>query len=91
MDNLNIHRRESLTDLYGAELVGEIWDRFTVPYTPIHGSWLNQAEIDIGIFSTQCLGARRIPDLKTSASVKLEPWSRRMNPARTKINRKFDR
>jgi DDE superfamily endonuclease len=51
MDNLNIHRRKSLTDLLGEEIGGEVWDRFTVHYTPTHGSWLNQAEIEIGIFS----------------------------------------
>ena len=34
-------------------------------YTPKHGSWLNQAEIEIGLFSRQCLGKRRIPDLAT--------------------------
>jgi hypothetical protein len=32
-----------------------------VHYTPRHGSWLNQAEIEIGLFSRQCLGKRRIP------------------------------
>src|ERR1700680_2615084 len=51
MDNLNIHRRKTLNDLYGAEVGGEIWDRFTPHYTPIHGSWLNQAEIEISLFS----------------------------------------
>ena len=62
MDNLNIHRIRSLTDLYGNEVGKEIWDRFTVHYTPTHGSWLNQAEIEIGIFARQCLGVRRIPE-----------------------------
>ena len=90
MDNLNIHRRKSLTDLYGAEVGGEIWDRFTVHYTPTHGSWLNQAEIEIGIFSRQCLGTRRIPDLQTLRR-EARSWNRRMNRARTKINWKFDR
>jgi transposase len=90
MDNLNIHRRKSLTDLYGAEVGGEIWDRFTVHYTPTHGSWLNQAEIEIGIFSRQCLGTRRIPDLRTLRR-EARSWNRRMNRARTKINWKFDR
>jgi transposase len=90
MDNLNLHRRKSLTDLYGAEVGGEIWDRFTVHYTPTHGSWLNQAEIEIGIFSRQCLGARRIPDLKTLRR-EARSWNRRMNRARIKINWKFDR
>jgi hypothetical protein len=90
MDNLNIHRCKSLTDLYGAEIGGEIWDRFTVHYTPTHGSWLNQAEIEIGIFSRQCLGTRRIPDLQTLRR-EARSWNRRMNRARTKINWKFDR
>jgi len=90
MDNLNIHRRKSLTDLYGTELGGEIWDRFTVHYTPTHGSWLNQAEIEIGIFSRQCLGTRRIPDLKTLRR-EARSWNREINRARTKINWKFDR
>jgi transposase len=90
MDNLNIHRRKSLTDLYGVEVGGEIWDRFTVHFTPTHGSWLNQAEIEIGIFSRQCLGARRIPDLKTLRR-EARSWNRRMNRDRVKINWKFDR
>ena len=90
MDNLNIHRKKPLTDLYGAEFGGEIWDRFTVHYTPTHGSWRNQAEIEIGIFSRQCLGTRRIPDLET---LRREPraWNRRMNRDRITINWKFDR
>ncbi len=90
MDNLNIHRKESLTRLYGAEMAGEIWDRFTVHYTPKHGSWLNQAEIEIGLFSRQCLGSRRIPDLKTLRRESLA-WNRRMNRNHVEINWQFDR
>jgi DDE superfamily endonuclease len=90
MDNLNIHRRKSLTDLLGEKVGGEVWDRFTVHYTPTHGSWLNQAEIEIGIFSRQCLGNRRIPDLKTLRH-EARAWNRHINRARTKINWKFDR
>jgi hypothetical protein len=33
MDNLNTHRRKSLTGTFGEEAGGEIWDRFTVHYT----------------------------------------------------------
>ena len=90
MDNLNIHRRKSLTDLFGQEFGGEIWDRFTVHYTPLHGSWLNQAEIEIGMFSRQCLGVRRIPDLKTLRR-EARAWNRRTNRAETKIHWNFDR
>jgi DDE superfamily endonuclease len=90
LDNLNIHRRKSLTDLLGDEVGGEVWNRFTVHYTPTHGSWLNQAEIEIGILARQCLGARRIPDLETLRR-ETRAWNRRMNRARIKINWKFDR
>jgi transposase len=90
LDNLNIHRRKSLTDLYGEETGGEIWDRFTIHYTPTHGSWLNQAEIEIGLLSRQCLGTRRIPDLRTLRR-ETRAWNRRMNRDRIKINWKFDR
>jgi DDE superfamily endonuclease len=90
MDNLSSHRRKSLTDLFGVEVGGQIWDRFTVHYTPTHGSWLNQAEIEIGLFSRQCLGKRRIPDLKTLRH-ESRAWNRRMNRDQIKINWKFDR
>jgi len=90
MDNLNIHSRKSLTDLLGSEFGNEIWGRFTIHHTPTHGSWLNQAEIEIGIFSRQCLGARRIPDLKTLRR-EARAWNRRMNRDRVHINWKFDR
>jgi hypothetical protein len=90
LDNLNIHRRKSLTNLLGAKVGGEIWDRFTVHYTPTHGSWLHQAEIEIGIFSRQCLGHRRLPDLQTLRR-ESQAWNRRMNRHHTKINWRFDR
>ena len=65
MDNLSTHTRKALVDRFGEEVGGWLWDRFTVHYTPKHGSWLNQAEIEIGIFSRQCLGRRRIGDIAT--------------------------
>jgi hypothetical protein len=37
MDNLNIHRRKALVDVFGAEMATQVWDRFTVHYTPTHG------------------------------------------------------
>jgi hypothetical protein len=90
MDNLNIHRRKSLTDVFGVEMGNEIRDRFTAHYTPTHGSWLNQAEIEIGLFSRQCLGTRRIQDLKTLRR-ESRAWNRRINGDRIQINWRFDR
>jgi DDE superfamily endonuclease len=90
MDNLNIHRQKSLTAVFGAEMGSEVWRRFSVHYTPTHGSWLNQAEIEIGLFSRQCLGKRRIPNLQTLRR-EATAWNRRMNRDRVKIAWKFDR
>jgi len=90
MDNLNIHRQKALADALGAEMAAQVWDRFTVHYTPTHGSWLNQAEIEIGLFSRQCLGKRRIPSLKI-LKAEARAWNRRMNRDRVKIDWKFDR
>jgi hypothetical protein len=90
VDNLNIHRCKTLVDVFGEEMAAEVWDRFTVHYTPTHGSWLNQAEIEIGIFSRQCLGKRRIPSLETLRT-EAKAWNRRMNRNQVKIEWKFDR
>jgi transposase len=90
LDNLNIHRRKSLTDLLGEEFGAEVWNRFTVHYTPPHGSWLNQAEIEIGLFSRQCLGTRRLPDLKTLRR-EAKAWNKDTNRRRVRINWRFDR
>ena len=90
MDNLSTHSRKSLTDLCGDEFGGEVWACFTPHYTPKHGSWLNQAEIEIGLFSRQCLGKRRIPDLATLRR-EAAAWTRRVNRERVKIDWRFDR
>src|SRR5438128_1235972 len=50
----------------------QLWDRFTVHYTPVHGSWLNQAEIEISVLAGQCLGKRRMGSIE-SCGVKCEP------------------
>ncbi len=59
-------------------------------YTPKHGSWLNQAEIEIGLLSRQCLGTRGLPTL---ACLKEEAraWNATVNEARTKIDWHFSR
>jgi len=88
MDNLSTHSKKSLTDFYGAKKGEKIWDKFTPHYTPKHASWLDQAEIEIGMFSHQCLGKDRIgniPALRKRASA----WNRRMNAQHRKINWRF--
>jgi hypothetical protein len=90
VDNLNIHCRKSLTDSLGPEQGIQLWNRFTVHYTPKHGSWLNQAELEIGLFARQCLGKRRIPDLAT-LKAEARAWNLHINHKRTLIHWKFSR
>jgi len=90
MDNLNIHGRKSLIDFYGEQPAALSGIGSPCTTTPKHGSWLNQAEIEIGLFSRQCLGQRRIPDLPTLRS-ESRAWNRRINRVGVTINWKFDR
>ena len=90
MDNLNTHGRKSLVKRYGEKLGGLLWNRFTVHYTPKHGSWLNQAEIEVSLLSRQCLGQRRIGDL-SALRREVHAWERRINRDRTTIDWKFTR
>jgi len=90
MDNLNIHRFTSLEKMYGEEEAKKIWDRFEIHYTPKHGSWLNQAEIAINMYSRQCLGKTRIADIE-SLNKKTKAWMNYINRCNVKINWKFTR
>ena len=90
LDNLNTHRRKSLTERYGEKLGSLLWDRFTVHYTPKHGSWLNQAEIEVSLLSRQCLGRRRIPNI-ASLGGEVLAWGRRLNRNHTTIEWNFTR
>ena len=90
MDNLNIHCRKSLTDYFGEQQGGDVWDRLSVHYTPKHGSWLDQAEIELSLYSRQCLGTRRIADLETLKR-ETKAWNRKANHKRTKIDWRFTR
>jgi DDE superfamily endonuclease len=90
MDNLDIHCRKSLTDAFRDVAGGDLWGRFAVHYTPKHGSWLNQAEIELSLYSRQCFGKRRMPDLGTLKR-ETRVWNRKTNRRRTKINWRFTR
>lgn len=88
MDNLNTHKLKSLTNFYGEEEGLRIWERFEVHYTPKHGSWLNQAEIAINMYTRQCLGKARIPEI-TLLRKKTKAWNRIVNQKKVKIKWKF--
>lgn len=75
LDNLSTHTRKAAMDWFGEKDGGWLRSRFTLPHTPKHRSWINQAEIQIGLFSRQCLGKPRISSIEelTQSSRPMEP------------------
>ena len=55
LDNLNTHFRKCFDDVLGSRATARLLRRVEFHYTPKHASWLNMAEIEIGILSRQCL------------------------------------
>ena len=90
MDNLNIHCRKFLIDHLGQREGSYLWNRLQVHYTPKHGSWLNQAEIELSLVSRQSLGTRRIPNVAL-IQAETRAWTRRANRQKTKIRWNFTR
>ena len=87
MDNLNTHSGVSLYETFPPEEARRLLDRLEIHYTPKHGSWLNIAEIELGILGRQCL-ARRIPD-KPALARQVAAWQRRRNAAEAKVDWRF--
>jgi hypothetical protein len=88
MDNLNIHTEKSLKQVLGAEAGAKLWARFTVHYTPKHGSWLNPAEIEISLWSRECLGSDRVPTFHELRR-RTRAWNARANRLRRTITWRF--
>jgi hypothetical protein len=101
VDNLNIHTPASLYEIFDAERAHRLSRRIEFCYTPVHGSWLNMAEIEISVLVRQCLGKRRLPDsqtLRREAQAWCEErnrfgagveWRFRTAEARTKLRRLY--
>ena len=90
MDNLSTHTQKALVERFGDTAGTWLWDRFTIHYTPKHGSWLNQAEMEVSMFSRQCLGKRRIEDI-AALRKQARAWNRRVNKDKATIQWKFTR
>jgi hypothetical protein len=78
LDNLNTHFRESFEEVLGVKSAARLLRRIQFHYTPNHASWLNMAEIEIGILQRQCL-ARCAAEQRTLAS-EVAAWQRRLTP-----------
>lgn len=87
MDNLNTHKGASLYEVFEPSEARRLLDRLQIHYTPKHGSWLNMAEIELGVLSRQCLD-RRIPD-KGTLKREVAAWQLRRNTSKAKVDWRF--
>jgi hypothetical protein len=88
MDNLNTHTISSLYETFAPAEAFRLAQRLEIHYTPIHGSWLNIAEIELSAIASQCLGQRHIPGLQT-LNTELEAWHTRRNESQKGVDWHF--
>jgi hypothetical protein len=89
LDNLNTHFRKCFEDVLGVKAARKLLRRVQFHYTPKHASWLNMAEIEIGVLTRQCLD-QRVADQAT-LSRQVVAWQRRRNAQRRGIEWAFTR
>ena len=87
LDNLNTHTLGSLYETFQAPEARRLAQRLEIHYTPKHASWLNIAENEIGVLSSQCLD-RRIED-REEFEREVAGWERERNEKRVEVNWKF--
>lgn len=86
-DNLNTHKPASLYEAFPPVEARRLIERFEWHYTPKHGSWLDMAESELSVLSSQCLD-RRIPD-QPVLKEEVEAWEADRNSKHAKANWQF--
>src|ERR1700716_2182200 len=78
----------SLYEAFPAPEARRLVERFEWHYTPKHGSWLDMAESEQGVLSSQCLD-RRIPDQRVLKQ-EVEAWEADRHKKHTKADWQFN-
>ena len=86
-DNLSTHTMASLYAAFAPLEARRLAERFEWHYTPKHGSWLDMAESELAVLSSQCLD-RRIPD-KQTLTREVAAWRDHRNKHHAKANWQF--
>lgn len=87
MDNLNTHSIASLYTAFPPEKARRLAEKLEIHYTPKHASWLDMAEIEIGIMSRQCLSDYLANKDKIEAEVLA--WCKKRNSNNSKVDWQF--
>jgi hypothetical protein len=87
LDNLSTHTGAAFYEAFPAEKARTLATKIEFIYTPVHGSWLNMAEIELSVLGRQCL-KRRIPDTKTLRR-EVRAWQKERNQLGTSVEWRF--
>jgi hypothetical protein len=87
LDNLNTHTPAVLYEAFPPAEARRLARKLEFHPTPKHGSWLNMAEVELGVLLRQCLD-RRIPDIGTLRR-EIAAWEGRRNTERATIDWRF--
>jgi DDE superfamily endonuclease len=87
MDNLNTHTCASFYEAFPAEKAWELSQKLEIHYTPVHGSWLNMAEIDLSVLARQALKGRTASVQEVQERV--TEWQHKRNQKQASINWRF--
>lgn len=86
-DNLNTHNISSLYETFTPQEARRIWKKIELHHTPKHGSWLDMAEIELSVFTRECL-SRRIGDFDEFKK-EAEAWCKVRNEKQSGIDWQF--
>lgn len=87
LDNLNTHNPAAFYEYFQPAEARRLLDKFEFHFTPVHGSWLNMAEIEFNRLKGQCLD-RRIPDEGTLRR-EVTAWMEARNEDESDVNWRF--
>src|SRR5205814_6441356 len=87
LDNLNTHTPAALYEAFAPAEARRFLRKLEFHFTPVHGSWLNMAELEFSMLSRQCLG-RRIGDRDTLIT-EVAAWEAARNDQRAAIHGQF--
>jgi hypothetical protein len=87
MDNLNTHSPASFYEVFAPEEAWRLTQKLEIHYTPLHGSWLNIAEIELSALARQAISGR-IPTL-TEIQERVAAWQERRNQLQRRVDWRF--
>lgn len=85
-DNLNTHPLKCLKEMLGEDC--PIFNQLVLHFTPCHASWLDQAELEIGVLERQCLKNQRFCDEEILRS-EVQAWAKERNAQKIGIKWTF--